>query len=105
MRKAIEGQSAPVQGVGVGLEPDDEGGDEVTVTLGAQKFAPIQYHSFDVGPYVIKTVRFPGESYAGVYARVMPELRAMAQRDYEAALPEHLERVKKAAGAARGQGR
>lgn len=89
---------------GVGVDPDDEGGDEITVTLAAEKYAPIQYQSFDIGPFVIRTTRRPGETIAEVFARVMPELRAQAAQEFAARLPEHLARVKAAAQAARGGG-
>jgi hypothetical protein len=74
----------------------------VTVTLGAQKFAPIQYQSFDVGPYAVTTAARPGESIADVHARVMPELRAMAAKDYAESLRAHLDGVRQAAQGARG---
>lgn len=90
------------RGTGVGIEPDDEGGDEITITFGAQKYAPIQYQSFDIGPFTVRTVRRPGETFAEVYARVAPELRAMAEQEFKERLAEHLARVKLAAGAARG---
>ena len=94
----------PTQGIGVGME-DDEGGDEVTVILAAEKFAPVQYHSFDIGPFMVKTTRRPGETLGEVRARVWPELRAMATAEFAERLPEHLARVRAAATAARGAGR
>lgn len=100
-RKQIEGG---VQGVGVGID-EDEGGDEVTVVLAAEKFAPIQYHSFDIGPFMVKTVRQPGETLKEVYARVMPQLRALQEEEFRTRLPEHLSRVRAAGNAARGPGR
>jgi hypothetical protein len=91
--------------VGVGIDEDDEGGDEVTVVLAAEKFAPVQYHSFDVGPFMVKTTRRPGETLREVRARVMPELCAQQEAEFNERLPLHLARVRSAATAARGAGR
>jgi hypothetical protein len=76
--------------------------DEVNVILGAEKYAPIQYHSFDVGPFMVKTTRQPGETLEQVYERVMPVLRAMQAEEFKKELPLHLERARTAANAARG---
>jgi len=75
---------------------------EVTVVLAAEKFAPIQYHSFDVGPFMVKTTQQPGESIAQVYGRVMPELRKLQAEEFRERLPAHLAMVKTAGAAARG---
>ena len=83
-------------------EVQDLGGDEITIILGQEKYAPVQYHSFDVGPFIVKTTRRPGETVAEVYERLMPELRACSQRAFDEALPRFLERVRAAAAAARG---
>ena len=80
----------------------DEGGDVVTVTMGAEKFAPVQYHSFDIGPFMVSTVRRPGETMEAVRARVMPALREMAREEFEARLPLFLARVRQAGAAAQG---
>lgn len=95
MRRQIEVQ-------GVGIPNEDEGGDSVRVVLGVQKFAPVQYHSFDVGPFEVLATRGAGETIADVWARVMPELRALASKEYEVACVEFFARVKAAATAARG---
>lgn len=75
---------------------------EVTVVLATEKFAPIQYHSFDVGPFMVKTTQQPGESIAQVYGRVMPELRKLQAEEFRERLPAHLAMVKAAATSARG---
>lgn len=103
MRKMMSEFEKP-NGVGVGVE-EDEGGDVVTVVLAAEKFAPIQYHSFDVGPFMVQTTRRPGETIKEVWARVMPILRALQEEEFRQRLPEHLSRVRAAGSAARGPGR
>lgn len=69
----------------------------VTITLGAQKFAPVQYHSFDIGPYSATVVLRDGETYEQAHARVMPMLRAQMKKDFEDSLGEFLDRVRQAA--------
>lgn len=82
--------------------PEDPGGDEVTIIIGAEKYAPVQYHSFDVGPFIVKTVRRPGESIAQVFARVKPQLQEMSEITYKESLARFLARVRDASNAARG---
>ena len=83
-------------------ELQENGLEEVTITLAAEKYAPVQYHSFDVGPFMVRTRRRPGETLMQVYERVMPELRAMSDKAFHETLPVHLARVKEAATSARG---
>lgn len=82
-----------------GVEP--VAGDVVTVTLGAQKFAPVQYHSIDVGPFSMTTTVGVGESIADVNARCLPQLQALVDAAFAAELPKFIERVRTAAQAAR----
>jgi hypothetical protein len=74
----------------------------LTVTLAAEKYAPIQYQSFDVGPFVVQMVVRPEESISDAYERVMVELRALAAKEFAERLAEHLARVRTAASTARG---
>lgn len=82
--------------------PSDAGGEEVTIIFGAEKYAPVQYHSFDVGPFIVKTTRLPGETMTELYQRVTPALREFSQVAFKEALERFLERVRTAASAARG---
>lgn len=100
-RRQIGEENAEPRGVGVGMN-DDEGGDEVTVVWGAEKYAPIQYHSFDVGPFMVKTTRQAGETLAEVRARVWPALRAQAEAEFKERLALHLANARTAGTAARG---
>lgn len=74
----------------------------VTVILGAEKYAPIQYQSFDVGPYMVQVEAAPGETIEAVYARVMPILQAQRDADFKKELVGYLDRVRQAAQAAKG---
>lgn len=99
MRKMLGSDSEGKQAADVGVS----GGRAVlTVTLGAQKFAPVQYHSFDVGPYVAQVELEAGETFEQARERTMSKLRAMADADFAEQLQSFLQRVKLAAGAARG---
>lgn len=77
-------------------------GTVVTFTLGAEKFSPVQYQTFDVGPFSASTTLRSGETIKGAYERVMGELRAVFKAEFEVRLREHLERVKAAGASARG---
>lgn len=84
---------------------DRNGGVQVTVTLGAEKFAPVQYHSFDVGPFSLTVTTRKGESIEEAAARGMASLYAVQKRDFEARSKAFLERVRAAALlAAQGKG-
>ncbi len=89
-------------GIADDLGPPEMGGDEVTIILAAEKFAPVQYHSFDIGPFMVKTTTRPGETLTDARKRVMPELRRQAEEEFKERLTEHLERVRRAASQARG---
>lgn len=105
-RKRIEdeqaaGQQAPeVAGVDMGVPGSEK--TVLTVVLGLEKYAPIQYHSFDVGPFTAQTELRPGETVGQAYQRLMDELREMQKKEFEARLAEFLGRVRTAASAARG---
>jgi hypothetical protein len=77
-------------------------GDKLTVVFGQQKFAPVQYHIIDIGPFTVETTVKPGETDEQAYARAYTFLEAQAKKAFKAALPEFLTSVKEAATAVRG---
>lgn len=84
---------------------DRKGGEQVTVTLGVEKFAPVQYQSFDVGPFSLTVTSRPGETVEEAALRGLASLRAVQRKDFEVRSKEFLERVRGAAlAAAQGKG-
>lgn len=69
----------------------------VEVTRGVEKFSPISYHSFDVGPFTARARVREGETIQGVITRLRGELDAAAAAEYESALKVHLVRVAQSA--------
>lgn len=61
-----------------------ETGDTITVTLGEQVFAPIQYNSFRVGPFSCTTTIKEGESPEAAYTRAHNFLIRCARIAYTA---------------------
>lgn len=76
----------------------------MTVTWGAEKYAPIQYHSFDVGPFSV-SVECEKGTLTEQHAKAVAVLKNMAAAQFEEQLAAFLGRAKKAAAAARGGGR
>jgi hypothetical protein len=76
--------------------------DVITVVYGQQKFAPVQYHSFDIGPFSMSTTPRPGETYEQAYERAYGFLESCAKNAYKSALAAFLLRVRDAAA---GSGR
>lgn len=54
-------------------------GDLITVTWGEEKFSPVQYHSFAVGPFSITSKLLPGETYEMAYTRLWNHLDNIAR--------------------------
>lgn len=88
--------------VGVGIADDDGEWETLTVTWGAEKFSPVQYQNFDVGPLAVTIAREPGLSVEDAHARAMTRLRELVQVQFEEQLRDFLARVKQAATVARG---
>lgn len=61
-------------------EPADEG-TEVTVSWGEEKFSPVQYNSFSVGPYFAKGKTRAGESVMQASNRLMRGLCEFAEHE------------------------
>jgi len=57
-------------------------GDEITITLGEQVFAPVSYNSFRVGPFIIKTTIKAGETYEQAFERAHSYLMTAARKAY-----------------------
>ena len=85
---------------------------KVTITYGQQKFAPVQFHSFDVGPFSCE-IDVPddgklqdakmGQEAKARCQRAYEFLRAQAQEAFKQQLQDFLSRVKEAAAAARAR--
>ena len=97
-RRMIEGRP---QGVGVGTGSEDEW-ESLTVTWGAEKFAPVQYHSFDMGPLSVTVASEPGLTLAEAHARALAHLKQMAEAQFNEQVVAFAERVKLSAAAVRG---
>jgi hypothetical protein len=86
---------------GVGTETEDDQEFTLTVTWGAEKFAPIQYHSFDVGPLSLTVSNEPGLTPVQLHARALAHLKEMAEAQFAEQLAGFLDRAKRAAAAVR----
>lgn len=87
--------------VGVGTADDGEW-ETLTVTWGAEKFSPVQYQNFDVGPFSVTITSEPGLSLEEAHARALGHLKSVAEAQFEVQLRGFLDRLKQAAAAARG---
>lgn len=76
-------------------------GDEVTATWAPNKLAPVQYHSFDVGPFSCTTTVREGESGEEAMLRAYNVCVKVARDTYAQKRDEFLENVKDSAQAAR----
>jgi hypothetical protein len=72
---------------------------KLLVTYGAQKFSPVQYQTFDVGPFSIEVETGDNPLQAASKAREF--LRNVARDSYKEQLAEFLANVKEAGDAAR----
>lgn len=81
-------------------DDDDDEGDAITVTAGRELFAPIRYHSFEVGPFALQTHVRAGESRHDAIKRAQATVDELFAQDFERKLQEHLERIKAAGRAA-----
>lgn len=63
-------------------------GEQVRVVWAAQKFAPIQYHSFDVGPFEYVTTVQPGETLEQAHDRAFAFVKSCAKKAYREARDE-----------------
>lgn len=70
--------SAPEVSGGLDIEPEDTPRETVTVTWAEERFSPIQYNSFGVGPFSVTGLVRIGESRADAARRLYAELNAFA---------------------------
>ncbi len=86
------------------MERDSEAGAEIEVVWAEQRFSPVQFHSFGVGPFAC-TVRVErGETPEEAFDRGVRFLRACARRAYPQARDDFFAAMSDAAGVAK-QGR
>jgi len=87
-------------------EPEEqERPDEVTATYPEQKFSPVQYNSFGVGPFYYKTHVRPGETPEAAMARAFAVCQKMAREAYGHVRDDYFERVQDAVKKARARDR
>lgn len=80
-------------------------GTMIRVVFGVEKFSPVQFHTLDIGGTFVDVKVRPGESVSDAWKRGFAILRQLAADEFDARLPEYLERVKAADRAARSHGR
>jgi len=80
-----------------------EAGTKLTVTWGPEKFSPVQYQTFDVGPFSTSVTIGAGETGEEAHARAMTWLRKLAVEQFKVQLGDWLARVKDAAAQARAR--
>lgn len=76
--------------------------DEIRWTAGKETFCPVKFHAFDVGPVTVTVRLRSGETARAAIERAITVARAAWDEEYQAKLAGHLERIREAAGAARG---
>jgi len=74
----------------------------VEVTYGLQKFSPVSYQTFDVGPFSIRITKSDHETEEQAFKRGYAFLERQARVAFKAQLADFLQNVKEAAEAARG---
>lgn len=72
---------------------DLDPGDEVTAFYPEQKFSPVQYHTFSVGGYYVKTHVRPGETGQQALARAYGVAEGFARAEFTKARDEYLDRI------------
>lgn len=82
-------------------EEAKEIGGVVTATWGEERFCPVQYNTFGVGPFSFTTTVREGETPEQALQRAYGVVEAAAERCFEQKCVEHLERIKEAAGKAK----
>lgn len=75
-------------------------GDQITVTWGAEKYAPIQYNNFDVGPFSTTTTIREGETAEEATDRAKAFLATLAREEFDKKSVGFPSRVRAAAEAA-----
>ena len=65
-------------------------GDEVTVCYGPDKYSPVQYNTFEHGPFFVKTKVRAGETVEDAGARAWNACLALAKGAYPGKKQEYL---------------
>lgn len=91
-------QQSVMMGVDMGAGPDAT---ILTVTWGKEGFSPIQFHTFEVGPYTASTTIRPGETMGQAAERLRRQLAGLVEAEFPRKLEEYLRRVRLAADGAR----
>lgn len=84
------------------MNDDRSGGVQVVVTLGAEKFSPVQYQNFDVGPFSVTLTTRPGETVQEAMKRGLAMLYEVQREDFKVRSEGFLQRLREAGAAARG---
>jgi hypothetical protein len=77
---------------GIGL-PDVEPGTVIRVTNGAEKYSPIQFHTFDVGGNFIDITVREGETIDEAWRRGFAVLEYMIAQEFQAKLSAYADRI------------
>ncbi len=67
----------------VNVPPGGFSGDVFTVTVGEEKFFPVKFQGFTVGPVAYTTALGPGEDAASAYARASAVAHAMFEAEFQ----------------------
>lgn len=70
-------------------------GDEVTVCWGPDRYQPVDYNSFEHGPFFVKTKVRAGETYSDAAARAWNAVVVLAKGAYPGKSQEYLENLRK----------
>lgn len=76
-------------------------GETVTATWGEERFSPVQYNTFGVGPFSFTTVVREGETAEQAMIRAYAVVKSTAEKFFDLKCTEFLESVRRAAGQAR----
>lgn len=69
-------------------------GDEVTVCYGTDTYRPVEYNSFQHGPFFVKTKVRAGETTADAAARAWNSALALAKGSYPGKAQEYLKNLR-----------
>jgi hypothetical protein len=68
--------------------------DEITVTWSEQRFSPVSYNSFGIGPFYMRTAIGEDETPEGAAARALAHLRKVAEEVYQHERQEFVRRLR-----------
>lgn len=73
----------------------------IMITRGAEKFSPVQYHLFEVGPFSTEVDIPDGEDPSIKIQAARAWLEAVAKSDFDTRFPQYLDRIRLTAEAVR----